>query len=53
MKTLRADISPVQKFLSYSGLSKNIKIKTYRHIILPVVYMSKKLGLSDYGKNTG
>jgi hypothetical protein len=33
MKKLRADKSP----LSYSLLSKNVKIKVYRSIILPVV----------------
>jgi hypothetical protein len=53
MKILRADASPVENFLPSSWLSKNIKIKAYRHITFPVVYMSVKLGLSDYGKHIG
>ena len=36
----------LQNALSSSLLSKNIKIKIYRSIILPVVYMGLKLGLS-------
>ena len=36
----------VQNLLSSSGLPKNLKIKIYRTIILPVFYMGVKLGHS-------
>ena len=34
-------------------LSKNLKIKMYRTIILPVVYMGVKLGRWRWGRNVG
>ena len=44
LKSGSACYHSVQNILSYSLLSKNIKIKIYRTIILPVVFMSVKLG---------
>jgi hypothetical protein len=43
----------VQDLLSSSSLSKNIKIKIYRIIIVPVVCMGVKYGLSHCGRNIG
>jgi len=39
--------------LSSSFLSKNTKIKIYKVIILPVVFMGVKLGHSYFGRNLG
>jgi hypothetical protein len=41
----------VQNPLSSHLLSKNVKIKIYKTILLPVVFMDVKLGLSHLGKN--
>jgi len=41
----------VQNLLSSSLLSKNTKIKIYRAIILPVVFMGVKFGRSYFGRN--
>ena len=44
----------VQNLLSSSLLSKNLKIKIYRTIILPfVLYMVLRLGRSYGGRNVG
>jgi len=41
----------VQSPLSYCVLSKDLKIKIYKTIILPVVFRGVKLGFSHYWKN--
>jgi len=46
LKSGNACYHSVQNFLSSSLLSKNIKIKIYRIIILPVVLYGCELGLS-------
>jgi hypothetical protein len=43
----------VQDLLSSSLLSKNMKIKIYRTIILPVLLYGVKLGLSHCGRDIG
>ena len=43
----------VQELLSHSLLSKYLKIKIYRTIILPVVFMGVKRGRSFWGRNVG
>jgi hypothetical protein len=37
---------PVQSVLSSRLLSRNVKVKIYKTIILPVIFMGVKLGLS-------
>jgi len=46
LKSGNACYHSVQNFLSSSLLSKNIKIKIYRTIILPAVLYGCELGLS-------
>ena len=46
MKPGNACYYSVQKLLSSSLLSKNIRIVQYRTMILPVVYVGVELGLS-------
>jgi hypothetical protein len=46
LKSGNACYHSVQNLLSSSLLSKNVKIKIYRTIILPVVYMVVKVGHS-------
>jgi hypothetical protein len=45
LKSGNACCHSVQNLLSSSLLSKNIKIKIYRNVILPMLYMGLKLGL--------
>jgi hypothetical protein len=50
LKSVNACYLWVQNLLSYSLLSKNLKIKIYRTIILPVVlYGSEIWSLIEYG----
>jgi hypothetical protein len=42
---------PVQNLLSSRLISKNLKIKIYKTVILPVVLYGAKLGLSLWGRN--
>jgi hypothetical protein len=53
LKSGNACYHSVQNFLSSSLLSKNIKIKIYRTIILPVVLYVCELGLWHWGRNVG
>jgi len=46
-----AFVHSVQSLFSSSLLSKNLKIKIYRTIFLPVFYMAVKLGLSCWRRN--
>jgi hypothetical protein len=46
LKSGNACYHSVQNLLSSSLLSKNLKIKIYKNIILPVVLMGVKLGRS-------
>jgi hypothetical protein len=43
----------LKNLLSSSIKNKNTKIKIYRAIILPVVFMGVKLGRSYFGRNEG
>jgi len=43
----------VQNLLSSSLLSKNLKIKVYRTIILRVVFMCLRFGRSQWVRNVG
>jgi hypothetical protein len=43
----------VQNRLSSSLLSKNVKIKIYRTIILPVFWIGVKVGRSHWRRNVG
>jgi hypothetical protein len=54
LKSGNACYHSVQKLLSPSLLSKNVKIKIYRTIILPFVFFFVvKLGLFHFGRNEG
>jgi len=50
LKSGKVSCRSVQNLLSASLISKNSNIKIYRIIILPVVFMGVKLGLSDTGE---
>ena len=50
LKSGKVSCRSVQNLLSVSLLSKNKNIKIYRTMILPVVFMGVKLGLSDTGE---
>jgi hypothetical protein len=53
LKSGNACYHSVQNALSFSLLFKNIKIKIYRTIILPVVCMGVKLDRSHRGRHVG
>jgi hypothetical protein len=51
LRSRNACYHSVQNLLSSRLLSKNTKTRVYRTIILPVVCMGVKLGLSHWGRN--
>jgi len=53
LKSGNACYHSVRNLLSSSLLSKNLKIKIYRTIILPVFYMGVKFGRLHWGRNVG
>jgi hypothetical protein len=53
LKSGNACYHSVQNVLCSRLLSKNMKIKIYRTIILPVVFMGVKLGRRHWGRNVG
>jgi hypothetical protein len=53
LKSGNACYHSVQNLLSFSLLSRSVKIKIYRTIIVAVVYMGVKLGRTCCGRNIG
>ena len=53
LKSGNACYHSVQNLLSSSLLSRNLKIKVHRTVILPVFCMGVKLGRSHWGRNVG
>jgi hypothetical protein len=53
VKSRNACYHLVQNHLSSSLPSKNTKIKIYKAIILPVVFMDVKIRRSHFGRNVG
>jgi hypothetical protein len=53
LKSGNASYHPLQNLLSSSVLSKNIKIKVYRTVILPIVLYGCETCLSHRGRNKG